>query len=112
MFNRHSLLVSSMAVRGRPYRRRNKFQPIHASQRPAAAVDIDFNALDLKYKPAENTEFTIPKIGWSPPPAQRPNLPFHVRTSVLLYLSRFRDAIVCTGGSHCGRLMPTCIHGL
>jgi len=71
----------------RPWKKRNTFHPIHASQRPPAPADIDFSTLDLKYKLTYPTDFQIPRTGWSPPPPRAPDLPFAVRGALGTKLS-------------------------
>jgi large subunit ribosomal protein L49 len=61
----------------RPPRRVPNPPFLHASQRPAEEAQVDFAALNLKY-PVDNPTFAIPKIGWSPKPADSPKLPFFV----------------------------------
>jgi hypothetical protein len=75
---RKSIFTFTPSIRGRPWKKRNTFHPIHASERPAEPADINFLELDLKYSPSHQPENFISKIGWSKPPSVKPDLPFQV----------------------------------
>ncbi len=76
---RKSVFALSSSFRGRPWKKRDTFHPIHASERPVESADIDFLKLNLKYIPTHEPENFISKIGWSKPPSVKPDLPFQVR---------------------------------
>ena len=63
--------------------RRKRFSPVlHQSQRGPARHDIDFSRLGLKYQVDPSKEFTVPRLGWRPPPETPPDIPFHVERTV------------------------------
>jgi hypothetical protein len=73
---------SAMACMGRPFRRRNGREVIHASEKPPEIQEIDFNAIGLKYPLTVEQPKTIGDHYWSPRPETRPDhLPFFVERS-------------------------------
>mmetsp|Transcript_18372 Transcript_18372/g.18459 ORF Transcript_18372/g.18459 Transcript_18372/m.18459 type:complete len:152 (-) Transcript_18372:36-491(-) len=91
MFRRPGF-VMTVPIRGRPYKKRNTFYPIHASQRPAESAEIDYSSLGLKYLPTHTPEGVITKIGWSKAPLNNPDLPFQIdRTLVGSSLPVYTD---------------------
>ncbi len=70
----------SLVVLGsKPPRRVPNTPFLHASERPAEMVNIDFSTLGLKYPVPPNLKFQLPHLGWSPKPSTPPaNLPFEV----------------------------------
>lgn len=68
-----------MLMGSRPPRRIPNPPFLHAAERPAAPMQVDFSALNLKYPvKTNNPTFVIPRTGWSPKPETLPNLPFMV----------------------------------
>lgn len=67
-----------MLMGARPARRKPNLPFLHQSQMPPEEHNIDFNALDLKYKLIGDgsPNFKIPASGWAPPPEKLPDLPF------------------------------------
>eukprot|EP01039_Chlorochromonas_danica_P006010 gene6009-6620_t len=73
---------SIVALMGAPPAKRIPNPPfLHASQRPPAPADIDFNALNLEFPLTRDTKFVIARTAWSPKPEVEPNLPFAVERS-------------------------------
>lgn len=73
---------SSAFVEGRPWKKRNAFPVIHASQRPSEPADINFNELGLKYELTHTPNVKIEAHYWAPPPeTPRNDLPFFVERS-------------------------------
>eukprot|EP01036_Dinobryon_divergens_P051643 gene51643-69110_t len=91
MLRRPSLLLT-LPTRGRPWRKRDTFHPIHAAFKPAQEAEIDYSSLDLEYLPTYEPVGFISKIGWSKPPLEKPNLPFEVeRTNIGAGLPVYTD---------------------
>ena len=66
--------------------KKKSYQPIHLSQKPAAVHDINFNSLGLKFPINNDNNFVIDRLGWAPPPAEFPVLPFMVTTTKFYYM--------------------------
>lgn len=62
----------------RPARRKPNSPFLHQSQMPPEEHNINFNALNLKYKLIGDgaPNFKIPASGWAHPPEKLPDLPF------------------------------------
>lgn len=73
MFRRSIVVLGS-----KPPRRVPNLPFLHASERPAEMVNIDFATLGLKFPVQAGVSFQLPRLGWSPKPETTPNLPFVV----------------------------------
>ena len=75
-------LFPNFAIRGAPPPRRKSRFVLHASWRRPETSNIDFSSLDLQYPLVVEPNIQIKRIGWSPPPETKPDLPFRVSNSV------------------------------
>ena len=41
-------------------------------------INVDYGSLGLQFPVKDGVEFTVQRVGWAPPPAQPPSLPFMV----------------------------------
>ena len=85
---------SLIALGSKPARRVANLPFLHASERPAARVNIDFSSLNLKYPVQNNVQFQLPRIGWSPKTegSTPAHLPFAVeRTETGMALPVYTD---------------------
>ena len=90
--NGHGAFHTSAVAQGRPWKRRDSFPVIHASQKPAHTANVDFSALGLTYEVKEIPKFVVPKHAWSPKPAEEPKLPFMIdRTDIGMSLPVYTD---------------------
>ena len=64
-------------------RKKNSIHPIHLSMKPPASVDIDFDTLGLKFPQTHDNNFVVARLGWAPPRAEVPDLPFHVSSGLI-----------------------------
>lgn len=89
--NKASFHTSSIAL-GRPFKKRDGYKVVHATQQPAQKAGIDFTSLNLKYEIKEIPKFVVQKHCWSPKPEVPPALPFMVdRTDIGLSLPVYTD---------------------
>jgi len=82
MFRRLPLQIVRSA-RAAPKRFRDGRVVEHQSSRPAEDGDVDFSKMKLKYALTNdiNVDDLQARSGWTPPPSEMPELPFHVERS-------------------------------